>query len=114
MPTEIVTETCPAPNCNLTEKDIEQFLDDLRKYMALFEPAFQRKEQLKRGQAYLHGLLGNAARKNVEQMALGLEDKVRSMQYFIGQKSVGKKASDRSSSTVDKRNSGRTRWGDVG
>jgi len=33
----------------------------------------------------VHGLLGNATRKNVEQMALGLGEKVRSLQYFIGQ-----------------------------
>jgi SRSO17 transposase len=85
MPNGIVTETCPVPNCNLTEKDIEQSLDEIMSYMELFEPAFQRIEQLKRSQAYLHGLLGNAPRKNVEQMALGLGDKVRSMQYFIGQ-----------------------------
>jgi len=85
MPNGIVTETCPAPNCNLTEKDIEQSLDEMMSYMELFGPSFQRIEQLKRSQAYLHGLLGNAPRKNVEQMALGLGDKVRSMQYFIGQ-----------------------------
>jgi SRSO17 transposase len=53
--------------------------------MKLFEPAFQRVEQVKRSQAYLHGLLGNAMRKNVEQMALGLGEKVRSLQYFVGQ-----------------------------
>ena len=33
----------------------------------------------------MHGLLGNATCKNVEQMALGLGEKVRSMQYFVGQ-----------------------------
>lgn len=31
--------------------------------------------------------MGNAPRKNVEQMALGLGEKVRSMQYFVGQSS---------------------------
>src|SRR3990172_11244267 len=53
--------------------------------MELFKPALQRVEQLKRSQTYLRGLLGNAARKNVEQMALGLGEKVRSLQYFVGQ-----------------------------
>ena len=33
MPTEIVTETCPAPECNLTEQDIEQFLEELTDYL---------------------------------------------------------------------------------
>jgi SRSO17 transposase len=30
-------------------------------------------------------LMGNTTRKNVEQMALGLGEKVRSLQYFVGQ-----------------------------
>ena len=85
MPTEIVTETCPAPECNLSKEDIERFLEELTNYMKLFEPAFQRVEQLKRSTAYLRGLLGNTTRKNVEQMALGLGEKVRSMQYFASQ-----------------------------
>ena len=55
------------------------------KYMKLFKPAFQRVEQAKRSQTYVQGLLGNATRKNVEQMALGLGEKVRSQQYFVGQ-----------------------------
>jgi SRSO17 transposase len=33
----------------------------------------------------MSGLLSDAARKNVERMALELGEKVRSMQYFIGQ-----------------------------
>jgi hypothetical protein len=33
----------------------------------------------------VHGLLGNAMRKNVEQIALGLGEKVGSLQYFVGQ-----------------------------
>jgi len=45
MPKGVVTETCLAPECNLTEKDIEPFLDEMRIYMELFEPAFQRMEQ---------------------------------------------------------------------
>ncbi len=99
MPAEIVTETSPAPECNLSKEDFERFLEELTKYMKLFEPAFRRVEQVKRSQAYLHGLpsrtadavfaartvLGHAARKNVEQMALGLGEKVRSLQYFVGQ-----------------------------
>jgi hypothetical protein len=85
MPAEIVTQTCPAPECNLSQEDVERFLDEMTKYMKRFEPAFQRVEQLKRSKVYVHGLLGNARRKNVEQMALGLGEKVRSQQYFVGQ-----------------------------
>ncbi len=53
--------------------------------MKLFKGAFQRVEQIQKSLTYLHGLLGNATRKNVEQMALGQKEKVRSLQYFVGQ-----------------------------
>lgn len=85
MPTGIVTETCPAPECNLTEQDIECFLDEMKEYIDLFEPAFQRIEQLKWSKVYLRGLLGDAMRKNTERIALELEEQVRSLQHFIGQ-----------------------------
>jgi SRSO17 transposase len=87
MPTGIVTETSPAPECNLSQEDVERFLDELKNYMELFDPAFQRVAQVARSQMYLRGLLGNAPRKNIEQMALGLGEKVRSLQYFVGQSS---------------------------
>jgi SRSO17 transposase len=85
MPAEIVTDTCPAPQCNLSEQDIEQFLDEMRDYLALFTSAFERPEQFKRSKTYVRGLLGDAARKNVEQMALGLGESVCNLQYFVGQ-----------------------------
>ena len=85
MPTEIVTETCLAPECNLSEKDIDQFLDEMISYIELFRPAFQRAEQSERSKAYVCGLLGDTPRKNVERMALDWGDKARSMQHFIGQ-----------------------------
>lgn len=78
-------ETCPAPENNLSKKDVEQFLKELMQYMKLFRSAFERVEQMKHSQVYVRGLLGNATRKNVEQMALGLGEKVRSLQYFVGQ-----------------------------
>ena len=85
MPMGIVTETCPAPECNMGEKDIEQFLDEMMRYVELFEPAFQRVEQLEWSKAYMVGLLGDAPRKNVERMALKQGQNVRSMQHFVGQ-----------------------------
>ena len=81
----IQVETCPAPECNLSTKDIKLFLKETKKYMKLFKPAFQRVEQIQKSLTYLHGLLGNSTRKNVEQMALGQKKKVRSLQYFVGQ-----------------------------
>ena len=85
MPAEIVTDTCIVPQCNLSEQDIEQFMEEMRDYIVLFAPAFQRLEQLERSETYVRGLLGDATRKNVEQMALGLGENVRNLQYFVGQ-----------------------------
>jgi SRSO17 transposase len=69
----------------LTSKDIQQFVDEISDYIRLFRPAFQRPEQLEWSQIYLQGLLGDAARKNTERIALELGENVRSMQHFIGQ-----------------------------
>lgn len=85
MPMGIVTETCPAPKCDLTQAEIAQMMDEMIHYVEQFEDAFQRPEQLEWSRRYLRGLLGDAQRKNSEQMALGLEENVRSMQHFIGQ-----------------------------
>lgn len=95
MPKTIVLETSRSkrkeacapsvPEWHMSKKDVEQFSKELTKYMKQFAPAFERVEQVKHSQVYVHGLLGNALRKNVEQMALGLGKKVRSLQYFIGQ-----------------------------
>jgi len=95
MPKTIVLETSRSetkaasqttvPECNLSNKDVERFSKELTKYMKQFAPAFERIEQVKHSQAYVHGLLSDVTRKNVEQMALGVGGKVRSLQYFIGQ-----------------------------
>jgi len=90
MPNGIVTEiqsieTCPAPACNLSDRDIEQFVEELDSYAKLFEPAFRRREQWVWGRAYLKGLLGDTQRKTVERMALEMGENVRDMQHFVGQ-----------------------------
>ena len=85
MPTKIVTETCPAPECNLSAQDVEGFLDEMTSYTELFAPAFQRVEQMRWTSVYLQGLLGDASRKNSERIALETGENVRSLQYFIGE-----------------------------
>jgi SRSO17 transposase len=85
MPAEIVTETCPAPECNLSDKDVEQFVEELDNYAKLFEPAFRRREQWAWGRVYLNGLLGDTQRKTAERMALELGENVRDLQHFVGQ-----------------------------
>ena len=85
MPGRIVTETCPAPECNLTVADIEHFVPELTSYLELFAGAFAQSIYLAWSTVYLRGLLGEAVRKNAEQIALTLGVKVRSLQHFIGQ-----------------------------
>ena len=85
MPIGIVSETCPAPECNLSAQDVEQLVDEMTRYIELFAPAFKRAEQLRWSQVYLHGLLGEGSRKNSERIALERGETVRSLQYFIGQ-----------------------------
>jgi len=70
IPAEIVTKTYPAPECNLTEQEIEQFLEEMTGYIEMFAPAFQRAEQLERSKAYLRGLLGDTPRKNVNSLLI--------------------------------------------
>jgi SRSO17 transposase len=87
---EIITqiqfiETCPAPECNLSSKDVEQFVAEMDSYAKLFEPAFRRREQWQWGRLYVRGLLGDTQRKTVERMALELGQNVRDMQHFVGQ-----------------------------
>lgn len=85
MPNDIVIETCPAPECNLGEREIEQFVEELTSYSELFRPGFERSEQSEWGEIYMRGLLGNTVRKNIERIALELGVKVRSLQHFMGQ-----------------------------
>ena len=85
MPADIVTQTCPAPECNLLPGDVEQLVEELVDYCRLFASAFQRPEQAKWGEVYVNGLLGNLPRKTTERIALNLGQNVRDMQHFIGQ-----------------------------
>jgi len=87
---EIITqvqfiETCPAPECNLSNKDVEQFVAELDGYVKLFEPAFGRREQWQWSGWYVQGLLGDTQRKTAERIALELGQNVRTMQHFVGQ-----------------------------
>mgnify|MGYP002634136804 CR=1 FL=1 len=85
MPTEIISETCPMPECNLTPQDIEHWVDELATYHQRFAPAFSRVEQAEWSKVYLAGLLGDAPRKTSERIALEASQKVRTLQHFLGQ-----------------------------
>ncbi len=81
----IIAETCPPPECNLSPRDVEGFVEELETYHARFETTFHRPEQFKWSGIYLNGLLGDTSRKSVEPIALRAGVNVRDLQYFIGQ-----------------------------
>src|SRR5436190_15540132 len=82
---DIVLDTCPAPECNLTPRDVAGLLDQLAAYHAHFVPVFARSEQAGWAETYLHGLLSRCERKSIEPMALHLGVPIRPLQHFIGQ-----------------------------
>jgi len=82
---DIVLDTCPAPECNLTARDVRGLLDLLAAYHAHFIPAFARCDQARWAEIYLRGLLSDCERKSIEPMALHLGVPIRSLQHFIGQ-----------------------------
>jgi len=85
MPTTIVTDRCPAPKFNLTDRDVEQCVPELEAYLKRYEAAFGRVEQFRRSQVYVKGLLSDVTRKTVERMALEFDENVRDLQHFVGQ-----------------------------
>jgi SRSO17 transposase len=82
---DIVLDTCPAPECNLTPRDLSGLLDHLAAYHAHFGPAFARSDQSEHSEMYLRGLLSACDRKSIEPMALHLGVPIRPLQHFIGQ-----------------------------
>ncbi len=85
MPTTIVTDSCPAPKFNLTERDVEQCVPELEAYLKRYEAAFGRVEQYRQSQVYVKGLLSDVTRKTMERMALEFDENVRDLQHFVGQ-----------------------------
>jgi SRSO17 transposase len=80
-------ETVPA--LELTPQAIDNLVEELRVYHAIYSPFFQRREQREWAQQYLHGLLLDLPRKSVEPMVLALNGvdakAVRTMQLFISE-----------------------------
>jgi len=92
MSTQIIAETHPEPECNLSPQEVEQFIEELEAYHEQFVPAFRRPEQARWSQVYLRGLLGESPRKTIERIALDLGVNVRNLQHFIGQSQWEKEA----------------------
>jgi SRSO17 transposase len=85
MPTTIVADTCPAPQCNLAPRDVEGLVADLEAYAAQFRSCFARASQGAWAQRYLQGLVSDHPRKSIEPMALAHGFPIRSMQAFIAE-----------------------------
>ena len=68
---------------------IDNLVEALREYHAIYSPLFQRREQREGAEKYLHGLLLEIPRKSIEPMVLALEGAnakaVRTMQLFISE-----------------------------
>jgi SRSO17 transposase len=83
MPKRIET----APAMELAPQDLDQLVEELRTYHAIYSPLFQRREQREWAEKYLHGLLLEMPRKSIEPMILALDgaqpQAVRTMQLFI-------------------------------
>ena len=85
MPSTIVSDRCPAPHFNLTEREVNECLPELENYLELFRPSFGRREQFEGFCVYVKGLLSDLARKTIEGMALAFGENVRDLQHFAGQ-----------------------------
>jgi SRSO17 transposase len=73
----------------LTPGDLDDLVEELREYHAIYSPLFQRREQRAWAATYLHGLLLDLPRKSIEPLILALEgaqpQAVRAMQQFISE-----------------------------
>lgn len=74
---------------DLTPGDLNDLVEELRAYHAIYSPVFQRREQREWAAKYLHGLLLELPRKSIEPLVLALEgaqsQAVRAMQQFISE-----------------------------
>ena len=77
------------PAMELTPQAIDNLVEELRAYHAIYSPLFRRREQREGAEKYLHGLLLELPRKSIEPMVLALEGAnakaVRTMQLFISE-----------------------------
>lgn len=80
-------ETIPVMSLSL--QDVNQLVEDLEEYHAIYSPLFQRREQREWSSLYLQGLLLELPRKSVEPMVIALRGSnshdIRAMQQFLGE-----------------------------
>jgi hypothetical protein len=83
MSTQIIAETRPAPECDLSPNEVEQFIEELASYHEQVVPAFRRPEQARWSEVYVRGLLGDSPRKTTERIALDLGVNVRNLHISL-------------------------------
>ena len=78
-----------APVMDLSPQEVENLVEELHAYHALYSPLFQRREQRYWSAEYLRGLLLAIPRKSIEPMMLHLHgadrNAIRAMQQFVGE-----------------------------
>lgn len=77
------------PEMNLEPVDVDDLLDELHEYHAIYSPLFGRREQREQAEKYMHGLALDIPRKAIEPMVLALDgadqNGVRATQHFISE-----------------------------
>jgi SRSO17 transposase len=57
---------------DLPPRDLDNLVEELRAYHAIYSPLFQRREQREWAAQYLHGLLLELPRKSIEPLVLAI------------------------------------------
>jgi SRSO17 transposase len=74
---------------DLSPRDVDDLVEELRAYHAIYSPLFQRREQREQAATYLQGLVLDLPRQSIEPLVLALEGAqphaVRAMQQFISE-----------------------------
>jgi SRSO17 transposase len=86
----------PVPEMNLEPQDIDNLIEELYEYHAIYSPLFYRREQREWSGVYLNGLLLDIPNKAIESMVLALEgadpNAIRATQHFISEGAWGDEA----------------------
>ena len=74
----------PVPKFDVTQNDVDSFMDQLRCFHSEFRGCFQRSETRENVFRYMAGQFSELERKSIEPIALSVENgQVRSMQRAI-------------------------------
>jgi SRSO17 transposase len=77
-----------APVMALRPRDVDELVEELHAYHAIYSPLFQRREQRYWSSEYLRGLLLDMPKKSLDPLRLALhgadQNAIRAMQQFVG------------------------------